>query len=169
MEHSPDLGEVPDNSQAVAVGLPVVDDDGEVQLPGQGHLVPEHPALELPGRVLLPVVVQSDLPDGHALVPAGHVPDGIQVLLPVGGAVLRVVAHGGVEEGPLRRQGQGRLAGGEVAARVDHQGHPGPRQGGEDAVPVRVELLRVVVGVGVKKLHGAPSHTAAPPLVSAVK
>ena len=83
MEHPPHPGELPDNGHAVLVGLPVVDDDRQVQLLRQGQLGPEHRLLPLPGRVVLPVVVQSDLPDGHHLgAGLGQRPDLLQPVPP---------------------------------------------------------------------------------------
>ena len=63
MEHAGDLREFPDHRHAVLMGFPFVDDYRQVQFPGQGHLIPEGPELNLPGDILV-VVVQADLPDG---------------------------------------------------------------------------------------------------------
>ena len=156
MEHPPHPGERPDHRQAVGMGLPVVDDHRQVQLLRQVHLVPEDLLLKRPGRVLLPVVVQADLPDGHRLGPLEKIPEDIQVLLPAGRAVLRVVPRRRVDVGPALRECRRRPGAGQVAPRVYHQGHPLVREGREDRVPVRVEFRVVVVGMGVEE-HSSPS------------
>ena len=130
-----------------------MDDDGQVQLRGQGQLGPEHPLLELPGGVLGPVVVQPDLSHGHHLGLGGQLPQPLYVpILPVS-AVLRVDPHGGVDKGVPPGQLHGRPGAGQVAAGVDHQLHPLAGQGGEQLVPVGVKLAGIVVGVGVKQCH----------------
>ena len=62
-------------------------------------------------------------------------------------------AHGGVNMGIGLRQRRRPLGGGQIAARIQHQRDPGLRQRGKHGVPVGVEGLVVVMGVGVKKLH----------------
>ena len=74
------------------MGLPLVDDHRQVQLPGQGHLGPEGPKLNFSGDVLI-VVVQADLSDGPDLgiLPA-HASVGFQhrVVHLIGGGVKDV-------------------------------------------------------------------------------
>ncbi len=111
------------------MGLPVVENDGEVQLTGQGQLGAQHLLLELPGRVLSPVVVQTDLTDGRHLGLARQRPQGLYVRRGEAAAVLRVDAHGGVDVGVRLGIRRRRLAGGrQVAAGVQDKAHPLRRQ-----------------------------------------
>ena len=151
VEHPPDAGVGADDVQAVPVGVPVVDDGGEVELLRQGELGVE----EVPGagprlRRLEPVVVQADLPHRHHLRVGAQGLDGVQVGEGRPLQILRVVSGGGVEKAVPLRQGDGLAGGLQIAAGADHQGHPPAGQGGEQRVPVGVEGLVVVVGVGVK-------------------
>ena len=155
MKDAPGVGVGLDDVQAVLVGVPVVDDDGQVQLLGQGELgvkeVPgEGPAL----RAFDPVVVQPHFADGLHLGVAGQSPDVVQV--GEGGAlqVLRVEAHGGIDVVVFLRQVHTLPGALQVAAGADHQGHPLARQGGEQGIPVGVKGVVIVVGVGVKD-HGS--------------
>ncbi len=66
MKDPGDLREFLHDGQTVLMGLPLVDDHRQLQLPGQGHLGPEGPLLHLPGNVLI-VIVQPDFPDGPHL------------------------------------------------------------------------------------------------------
>ena len=66
MKDPGDLGEFLHDPHAVLVGLPLMNDHGQLQLPGQGHLGAESALLDFPGDVLI-VVVQSDLADGPHL------------------------------------------------------------------------------------------------------
>ena len=62
----------------------------------KGQLVPEHLLLKLPGRILLPVIIQPDFTDGNHLWMLRQLPQSLQVLRPIGCAVLRMVSHGGI-------------------------------------------------------------------------
>ena len=153
MIHAPDLGVGPNHLQAVVVGLPVVDDDGQVQLLRQLQLLVEHLLLVLPGRVVLPVVVQADLPNGLYLGAGGQGPQLLQpAVLPVP-AVGGVDPHGGVDEGEALRQLHGGAGGLQVTARIDNQFHAPGRHGSQQFQPVAVERAGVVVGVGIEYVH----------------
>ena len=158
MEHAPEGRVLQHDPQTVPVGLPVVDDDGQVQLQGQVDLAAEHLLLEFLRRVLLPVVVQADLPDGHHLLVGAQGADGVEVGVGAAGTVLRVEAHGGVDVGKFLRQSDGRPGGGHVAPRVHHKTHSGLRQSGEDRLPVGVEGAGVIVGVGIENGHENTSY-----------
>ena len=162
MEHPTHPGELADGLQAVGVGIPVVDDDRQVQLLRQGELIPEYPLLMLPGRVFLPVVVQPDFPDGNHLWLLCQRLYGLQLRRFIIRAVLRVKPHGGIEEGETPGQFHRGLRAGDVAARVHHQGDPSLRQARQRCLPVRVELLRVIVGMGVKKHQETSLKTGRP-------
>ena len=151
MEHPPGAGVGPDDVQAVFMGVPVVDDGGEIQLLRQGELGVEHVPGEGPLlRGLDPVVVQADLPHRHHLFVGAQGADLSHIAQGHPLQVLRVVAGGGVEEGIALRQGDGLPGGLQIAAGADHQGHPPLRQGGQQRVPVGVEGVVVVMGVGVE-------------------
>ena len=62
--HPGDLGMLPHDGEAVLVGLPVVDDNGQAEGLCQLQLAVEHVLLESPGRVVLPVVIQADFAHG---------------------------------------------------------------------------------------------------------
>ena len=84
-----------------------MDDDGEIQFHGQLDLPPEDRLLKLPGRVVLPIVVQTDFPHGHNLFVSAEFPEGGKVRLFRPGAVGGVDPNGGIDEGIALRQGQG--------------------------------------------------------------
>ena len=157
MEHAPDLGVLQHDGKAVPVGLPVVDDDRQVQLLRQGQLAAEHLLLKLPGGIFRPVVVQADLADGHHLIVPAQLPNGVKVPVGAAGAVLRVDTHGGVHVGIPLRQRHGGTAALYIAARVHHQSHPGGGEGGKHRVPVGVEAAGVIVGMGIENGHGNTS------------
>ena len=154
MEHPPDPGKLLYDLQAVPVGLPVVDDHRQVQLQRHLELTAEHHLLEFLRRVLRPVVVQADLPDGHHLFMSAQVPDGVEVLVRAAGAVLRVEPRGGEQPGAALRQGQGGAGALHVHPGDHHSPHPGIGQGVQQRLPVPVKGVVVVVGMGVKQLHG---------------
>ena len=65
--HHP-LGPVlPEQRQCVGVGVPIVEDDRQLQLICQCKLPLQHSELNRPGRTILIVVIQAELPHGHAL------------------------------------------------------------------------------------------------------
>ena len=151
MEHPPGVGVGPDHVQAVLVGVPVVDDGGEIQLLRQGELGVEHlPGEGPPLGGFHPVIVQADLPHRHHLFVGAQGLDPVRVGQGHPLQILRVVAGGGVEEGVALRQGDGLLRRLQIAAGADHQGHPPLRQRGEQLIPVWIEGVVIVVGVGVK-------------------
>ena len=153
MENAPGLGVVQHDGEGIPMGLPVVDNNGQVQLYRQLDLPPEDRLLELPGRIVLPIVVQAGLAYGyHLLVPA-EVSQGGKLRLSGPGAVRGVDACGGVDKGILLRQGAGRPGTLQVASGVHYQAHPGGGEGGEDFVPVGVEAAGIVVGMSVKNRH----------------
>ena len=63
MEHPRDLREFFYNADAVLVGFPLMDDDGQIQFPRQRHLGAERRLLALPRDVLV-MVVKANLTDG---------------------------------------------------------------------------------------------------------
>ena len=63
MEHAGDIGKFPDDVHAVLMGFPLVDDHRQAAFPGQRHLHPKGPLLDLPGNILI-VVVQTDFSNG---------------------------------------------------------------------------------------------------------
>ena len=76
--------------------------------------------------------------------------------------IFRVKAHGGIHEGPALRQLHGHPGGGQIAAGVHHQRHAPVRQTSQDLIPVWIEGVAVIVGMGVEKdrsglLHGRPA------------
>ena len=154
-QHPPGVGVGLHDVQAVPVGVPVVDDDGQVQLLGQGELGVE----EVPGEgpvlwAFDPVVVQPHLADGLHPGVGGQSADLVQVSEGRPLQVLRVEPHGGVEIVVSLRQVHALLGALEIAAGADHQGHPLARQGGEEGVPVGVKGVVIIVGVGIED-HGS--------------
>ena len=153
MEHAGDGGKFLDDGKTVTVGFPIMDDHRQIQLRRQCQLLAEYRLLKRSGRIVLPVVVQSDLPDGHHLGPLQKLPQFRQVLVLEAVAVLRVDAHGGVHMRVPFRQLCRRTGGGQVASRVQHQPHAAPRHGGKERIPVAVKAVRVIMGMGIKNRH----------------
>ena len=63
MEHTGYVGKLPNHRHAVLMGIPLMNNNGQLQLPGQLHLHPEGLLLNVPGNVLI-VIVQTNLTDG---------------------------------------------------------------------------------------------------------
>ncbi len=155
MKHALDVGELPGDVQGVPVGVPVMDDGGQIQLFRQGQLA----AVKLPAaRALLlaldPVVVQTDLPHRHAFGVAAqllYLTEGVEVH-PFD--VLGVDPGGEVEKGELLRQVPACSAALQGAAGADDLCHAVLGQGGDKGLPVGVKGVGVIVGVGVEELHG---------------
>ena len=61
MIDSGDIGMGPDNIQAVLMGLPVVDDNGQTQFLCQLQLLVQYLLLMGTGGILLPIIVQPYL------------------------------------------------------------------------------------------------------------
>lgn len=99
MEHAGDIGEFPHDGEGVGVGLPIVDDHRQLKLPRQRQLAAEHLLLEFPRRVLLPVVIQPDLADGHHLGLLRQGTQGRQIVVGAAAAVLGMDAHRRVDVG----------------------------------------------------------------------
>ena len=74
-------------------------------------------------------------------------------------AVFRMDAYGSVDMGKTMGQLHRRPGGRHGAAGVHHQTDAALRQRSQQGLPVRVELVVVIVGVGVKQ-HGGPSVQA---------
>ena len=151
VKHPPGLGVGADNVHHVLVGVPVVDNGGQVQLLAEGELgVKEIPGVGPLLRGLEPVVVQTDLPHRHTL---GVGAEGLD-LLQIGQCgplqILRVEPGGKVEEGVLLGQGLALPGGGEVAPRADHQLHPLFPQPGEHNLPVLVKPLIIIMGMCIE-------------------
>ena len=74
------------------MGVPVVDDDGEIQFPGKLELAAEDRLLLLFAGVILPMVVETDLADGADLGVLRQLSQGLVVFLRGAAALLRVDA-----------------------------------------------------------------------------
>ena len=136
------------------MGVPVVDDDGQVQVPGQLHLGGEKVPLLLPSlRVFHPVVIQADLANGLYLGMGRHGPDLVQGVQFHALQILRVESHRGVEEIIALRQRHRHPGAGQITARVEHQPHALVLQTGQHLVPVGVKGGSVIVCMGIKQ-HG---------------
>ncbi len=143
------------------MGVPVVDNGGQVQFPGQVQLGGE----KVPGvgpvlGGLDPVIIQADLPNGHTF---GMAAEGFDLLqIGKGGPlqILRVEAGGEVEEGVLLGQGKALAAAFQIAAGADHPCDPVGGEGGEDLRPVGIEGIIVIMGMGIEKTHGGHLKSA---------
>ena len=153
MEHAGDGGKFLDDGKTVPVGFPIMDDHRQIQLHRQCQLLAEYRLLKRSGRIVLPVVVQSDLPDSHHLGLLQKLTQLRQILVLEAVAVLRMDAHGGVHMRVPFRQLCRRMGGGQVASRVQHQSHASPRHGGKERIPVAVKAVRVIMGMGIKNRH----------------
>ena len=85
--------------------------------------------------------------------------DAFKVPFPHPLKLLRVDADGGVDMGVCFRERDGLLAAQDIAAGIDDQLHPGLRQGGQQRVPIGVEGLVIIVGMGIE-IHGVHSFIA---------
>ena len=131
-----------------------MDDHGDILAIRQHELLPEPVALFLLLLlILLPMVIQPDLPDRDDLfrpflsVQPVH---GRFVQLP---DLVRVDPDGGVDIRIFLRQRDRRAGGGEARPHVHDPADPQPWQGSQQLLPVRIECLVVVMGVGLKN-HG---------------
>ena len=128
----------------------VVDDYGLTELKCQLDLPPEK--LLLLGLVrIVPVIVEADLADGHALPVPRQVCDLIKVFLCEISQLLRVYPDRCVYMLIARSKLYRRPAAFNVAARVNDQRHTGLRERGKQAVPVLIKGLVVIVSMCVKK------------------
>ena len=118
MEHAAHRGELLHDGKAVRVRIAVMDNNREIQLLRERKLGAEHLLLKLPRRILLPVVVQPDLPDGNDLRIPCHLTKNIKVRGRVRRTVLRVIADGGVDARILRGKRDRLFRGHNVAAGV---------------------------------------------------
>ena len=151
MEHPPGLGVGPHDVQGVPVGIPVVDDGGQVQLLGEGELgVKEVPGVGPVLGGLDPVVVQADLPHRHAFGVGAEGLDLRQVGQGGPLQVLRVEPGGKVEEGVFFGQGHALPGGLQIAAGANHPLYPMGGEGGEHLVPVGGKMFVVIVGMSVE-------------------
>ena len=139
MIHPGDIGVGLHRLQAVSVGLPVVDDHRQAQLLCQLQLGVEHLFLKVVGRIVLPVVVQADLPHGPHLGVGRQSPQPVHRVLGKPFAVGGVDPHGGVDKGEALRQLHRGFGAVQVAAGVEDQLHSLAGHGGEDLQPVGVE------------------------------
>ena len=152
MEHPSHLGKFPHDGQTVPVCLSVMEDHRQIQLLCQRHLQPQRLLLHLVRhRILLPVVVQPDLPDGHHLrLLCQHA----QLVDGVGGEVFQiggVEAHCGVDVVIPLRQLHRHLRGGQVTAGIDDQTDAELGQSGQECVPIAVEPAGIIMGMGVEE------------------
>ena len=150
MEYPRDLREFLHDLHAILMGLPLMDNGRELQLPRQLHLGPEGPLLDIPGDVLI-VVVQADLSNGHHLaVLPGQLPIPVQRSFIHLVRRVRVGANGGVNIAVFPGQNAGRLAGGQAAPRIHQKPDPAPRQSLQQRRPVLVKSPVIHMGMGVK-------------------
>ena len=153
-----------DHGQTVLVGLPLMDDDGKLQLPGKLQLHPKGPLLDFPGDVLI-VVIQADFPDGHHLrVLPDQLPVGVQKIFRHFVRGIRVGTDGGVDKGIPLCQGAGGFGGKKAAAGVHQQTDACFRQSGDEGFPVRVKGPVVQMGVGIKKHRLSPFYSTIIPM-----
>ena len=150
MEHAAYGGKFPHEGKTVGVRVAVVDNNRQVQLLRERELIAQHPLLEVPRRVLLPMVIQSDLADGDDLRLPRPSAERRKALLRVGRTVLRMPADGGVDMGIFFRQLHRAAGGLRIAARVEDQPHAVFGHGCEQRAAVGVKRLVVIVRVGIE-------------------
>ena len=156
MEHPGDPGVAADHRKTILRALPLVDDHRQAHLLRDGQLGVKAGKLDL-CRVAHPVVVHAGLADGPDLgMPGQAAQKGLGFGVPAAGK-LRVPAHGGVDEVILLRQGYRGFAGLGVAADVGDKIHALPVQVRQKPATVFVKGGVVVMGVGVKNMHGVTS------------
>ena len=145
---------------AIAVGVPVRDHHGQIQLLRQSHLPGHYFLLERPGRVFLPIVVQADFTNGHCLRVGCQGFEGRKVRLVRAGTVLRVQSHSSIHNIIPLRQGNGRAGRVCGAAWINHGSYARLRQGLQHRIPIVVKALIVVMSVRIKK------HWVSPPCLA---
>ena len=157
MEHAPQTRQLLHRLEAVSVGLPVMDHHRQILLHSQAQLDAQQLQLGLPGGRVLIIIIQADLPHGHHLLLPQHGLHGGQVVGSVVPGGLRVDARGGIDMGEPPGQGQAHQRSGGIGAAVDDAANAAVRQGGQQRIPVGLEALVVIMGVGIEK-HGDHLH-----------
>ena len=152
MEHAAQARIVAHNAQAVAVRLPVVDDDREIQLQRQLQLRAQHDLLRcLRGGI--PVIVQTDLADGADLGLRRQRADLLQTVVRPAGGFLRVPADGGIDEIIFLCDGDGARGRRSTVAGIHDERNAALMHGAQHLFAVGVELSAVVVCVGIEILR----------------
>ena len=137
----------PDDVHCVRVRFAFVDDDGQAERLSQLKLLLESDDLPRPRHVLI-VIIQSDFPDGADLRVGAQAAVDVQQPAVHAGGIVRVAAHGGIDEGIFMRQLHTVFGGGQIAAHVHDR--PLLCQRGEDLPAVGVKAPVVQMGVRVK-------------------
>ena len=150
VEHAAHPGKFLHDGKAVRVRLTVVDDDGKVKLAREGELRAEHRLLEFLRRVLLPVIVQPDLPDGDDLRVLREPAQDVEIGVCVRRAVFGMIADGGVDVRILFRQRNRRAGAFQIAAGIEDQSHAVFRHGGKQRFAVGVELRIIVMRMSIE-------------------
>jgi len=115
------------NGHQVAVGVPVVNDDRQIEPPGQGQLLSKHLLLGRPGRKVA-VIVQPHLSQRHDLGVSGQFRQCLQVAFRRRTGVMGVNADGGVDHFAAARQFDRRAGGFKAVPDIHDQPHAcGPR------------------------------------------
>lgn len=132
------------------MGFPVVDDHRQAGFPGQVQLADQEFLLQAMGRVLVIVIIQADLPDGHH--PGIRAPcfDLVQVLQGAVADLFRMDPHRRPHKGVLVGQAEGHFGAGNVTAGINDPGH-GLSDCPEQLFPVSVEILHVHMGMGIEQ------------------
>ena len=152
MEHAAQAWIIAHNAQAVAVRLPVVDDDREIQLQRQLQLRAQHDLLRrLRGGV--PVIVQTDLADGADLGLRRQRADLLQTVVRPAGGFLRVPTDGGIDEIIFLCDGDGARGRRSTVAGIHDERDAALMHGAQHLFAVGVELSAVVVRVGIEILR----------------
>jgi hypothetical protein len=100
-------------------------------------------------RHLIPVVVQSDLADGHNFRVLREFSKSDHRPIVEAGAVIGMNTYGRVNVRKLVRQRHGPAAGIQVNGRIDDDPHPGRFGPGNDGIPIAVELPQVEMTVSI--------------------
>ena len=155
MEHAAQARIVAHDAQAVAVRLPVVDDDRKIQLQRKLQLRAQHDLLRhLRGGV--PVIVQTDLADGADFRLRRQRADLLQTVIRPAGGLLRVPANSGIDKIICLRDGNGARGRHGAVTGVHDERNAALMHGTQHLVTVGVELSAVVVRVGIEILcHSA--------------
>ena len=152
MEHAAQARIVAHDAQAVAVRLPVVDNDREVQLQRKLQLRAQHGLLRcLRGGV--PVIVQTDLADGADLGLRCQRADLIQTVVRPTGGLLRMPADGSINKIIRLRDGNGARGRHGTVTWVHDERDAALVHSAQHIAAVGVELSAVVVRVGIEILR----------------
>ncbi len=152
MNDSPHLGGplLREEGEHLLVGVPVVDDDGEIPFPGEADLLAEGGALGIP-RGPVPEEIEPRLPDGDHLVAPREEVETRKKFLRTGRGVVRVEPHGGVDSAVA----MGDLDRLLVAFRVDPDredaGHPRLACTADDVILRIAERFQVQMGMRVEE------------------